>query len=127
MKNIFKRFKKWIGNFKNKGFIGEEIASLYLIDKGYTIIERNWRCKIGEIDIIAKKDGFLCFIEVKRQIKSSNFKAENHFDYKKKKKLQRLIEIYLKQKKLKDISHRLELIAINEENKKRNINHYIGL
>lgn len=124
MKNIFKRLKKWIS--KNKGFIGEEIAALYLIDKGYTIVQRNWRCKIGEIDIIAKKDGFLCFIEVKRQIKSSNFKAENHFDYKKKKKLEKLIEIYLKKNKTK-LPPRLELIAINEKKSQRNISHYVGL
>lgn len=126
MKNVLERFKKWILKLKNKGFIGEEIASLYLIDKGYTIVERNWRCKLGEIDIIAKKDGFLCFIEVKRQISSSDFKAEGHFNYKKKKKLEKLIEIYLKKNK-KPLLPRLELIAINEMKSQRKINHYVGL
>ncbi len=110
----------------DKGFIGEQIATHYLIDKGYEIVERNWRCKIGEIDIVAKKDGFLCFIEVKRKIKSENFKAEGHFDYKKKKKLERLIEIYIKKNKAK-LPPRLELIAINEEKGKRKINHYVSL
>lgn len=119
-------FWNLFGKLFNKGFIGEEIAALYLIDKGYTIIERNWRCKIGEIDIIAKKDGFLCFIEVKRRMKFDDFPAEYHFDYKKKKKLEKLIEIYLKKNKT-DLPPRLELIAINEEKGKRKINHYIGL
>lgn len=119
-------FWNWSGKLWSKGFIGEEIASLYLIDEGYTIIERNWKCKIGEIDIVAKKDGFLCFIEVKRRLKSESFPAEYHFDHKKRKKLEKLIEIYIKKNKT-ELPCRLELVAINEEKGKRKINHYVGL
>ncbi len=107
--------------------MGEEIASLYLIDKGYTIVERNWKCKIGEIDIVAKKDGYLCFIEVKRKLKSDTFQAELNFTEKKRKKLLNLIDIYLKNKKIKETPYRLELISINEKGLKRKINHYINL
>lgn len=119
-------FWNLFGKLLNKGFVGEEVAALYLIDKGYTIVERNWKCRIGEIDIIAKKDGFLCFIEVKRRLKMDDFPAENHFDYKKKKKLEKLIEIYINKNKI-NLPPRLELIAINEEKGKRQINHYVGL
>ncbi|MCR5435945.1 MAG: YraN family protein [Treponema sp.] len=50
------------------GFIGnngEDRASEYLINKGYEILERNWRTKDGEVDIIVKKDDYLVFVEVK--------------------------------------------------------------
>ncbi len=48
------------------GKIGEDIAQEFLIDKGYKVLERNWRFKRAEIDIIAKDpDGVLVFIEVK--------------------------------------------------------------
>lgn len=47
------------------GDIGEEIAKEYLKKNNYTIIERNFRCKFGEIDIIAKNEKCFCFIEVK--------------------------------------------------------------
>ncbi len=47
------------------GKIGEEIAKNYLERKGYKIIERNFRCRQGEIDIIAMYSGKLIFIEVK--------------------------------------------------------------
>jgi putative endonuclease len=48
-----------------EGNRGEEIAVKYLQDKGYKIIDRNFRLKGGEIDIVAVKDGILIFVEVK--------------------------------------------------------------
>ena len=47
------------------GKIGEDIATEYLIGKGFKIIARNWRFKHYEVDIIASKNSFLHFIEVK--------------------------------------------------------------
>ena len=47
------------------GMAGEEIACAYLTEQGYTILERNWRRKGGEIDIIAEKSPYLVFAEVK--------------------------------------------------------------
>lgn len=48
-----------------KGKWGENIASDYLIRKGYRIVERNYRCRLGEVDIIAEKLGVIHFVEVK--------------------------------------------------------------
>ncbi|MDQ3099501.1 MAG: YraN family protein [bacterium] len=47
------------------GQAGEEFATQFLLKRGYTIIVRNWRTKIGEVDIIAKHNATLYFIEVK--------------------------------------------------------------
>ena len=44
---------------------GEDKAAEYLTKQGYAIIERNYRCRFGEIDIIAVKEGTLTFVEVK--------------------------------------------------------------
>lgn len=52
----------------NKRKVGskyEDIAIDNLISKGYIIVTRNYRCRIGEIDVIAKENGYLTFIEVK--------------------------------------------------------------
>ena len=52
----------------NKRTLGTEKefqAVKYLVDKGYTIVERNFRTRMGEIDIIAMKDEYLVFVEVK--------------------------------------------------------------
>lgn len=50
---------------KNKGDEGEELAALHLASTGYEILERNWRFRHWEVDIIAAKDRFVHFIEVK--------------------------------------------------------------
>jgi putative endonuclease len=47
------------------GAWGENLATNYLIDKGYEILARNVRTEAGEIDLIARKDGLLVFVEVK--------------------------------------------------------------
>jgi putative endonuclease len=50
---------------QQKGNEGEELAAEWLVKKGYTLLERNWRFRHWEVDIIASKDKFLHFIEVK--------------------------------------------------------------
>ena len=52
-------------NTKIVGNEGENRAAAYLLSKGFTIIERNWRTNRGEIDIIAYKNDVLVFVEVK--------------------------------------------------------------
>ena len=50
---------------------GEEVASDYLISKGYNILDKNYKTSIGEIDIVAENNGILCVIEVKAGTKNS--------------------------------------------------------
>lgn len=47
------------------GRAGEELAARFLREKGYTILDRNWRCDQGEIDIIARQHDEVVFVEVK--------------------------------------------------------------
>lgn len=47
------------------GRAGEDRAADYLTARGYRILDRNWRCAQGEIDIVAARDAFLCIAEVK--------------------------------------------------------------
>ena len=52
-------------NKRAAGADKEQLAARYLVDNGYTVLERNFRNKTGEIDIIAKKDNYIVFVEVK--------------------------------------------------------------
>ena len=47
------------------GRLGEQLTAEYLEEKGYEIVERNFKCRFGEIDIIAQNDRYLAFVEVK--------------------------------------------------------------
>lgn len=50
---------------KDLGRLGEDLAARYLRGRGYEIIERNYRCQAGEIDIVAKDGSWLVFVEVR--------------------------------------------------------------
>ncbi len=50
---------------RERGFLGEKIAAKYLKKAGYTIVDTNYACRMGEIDIIAKEGEYLVFVEVK--------------------------------------------------------------
>ncbi len=67
-------------NKKNNREIGsrhELQAAAFLTDRGYVILEKNYRCRTGEIDLIAKDGGYLVFVEVKfRSSKGSGDPAE---------------------------------------------------
>ncbi|WP_424809598.1 YraN family protein [Rhodococcus sp. 27YEA15] len=47
------------------GARGEDLAAVFLIDAGFSVVERNWRCRFGELDIVATVDDRIVFVEVK--------------------------------------------------------------
>ena len=64
------------------GQIGENLASNYLRSKKFTILERNFRCRSGELDIVAEKDKKIYFIEVKTKVgieKGFPYEAINYY------------------------------------------------
>ncbi len=82
----------------NKRKIGEEkefLALKYLTDRGYKIIKRNYRCKLGEIDLIAKKDNRIIFIEVKYRSSSKYGSAIEAVNYKKQMIIRRVARHFL--------------------------------
>ncbi|MEO5563320.1 MAG: YraN family protein [Chitinophagaceae bacterium] len=74
---------------------GEELAAGWLVRNGYEILHRNWRYSHYEIDIIAKKDKVLCFVEVKCRTASSIGFPEDSVTKRKFKNLQRAADQFL--------------------------------
>lgn len=104
---------------------GENIATKYLKKNNYIIIEKNFSCKQGEIDIIAqdiiKKE--LVFIEVKTR---SNFKYGRPLEAvnkAKQKHIYRSAEYYIYKNKIKNIPIRIDVIEIYITSNKAKINH----
>ena len=63
---------------KERGNWGEDRAALYLRLHGYRIVERNFRCRQGEIDIIARQGDIIAFVEVKQR-KNADFGEAREF------------------------------------------------
>ncbi len=61
---------------------------------GYEILERRWRCRLGEIDLVARDGGTLVVVEVKTRNRARCFRAVDAVDWKKQKKLVRLALAY---------------------------------
>jgi putative endonuclease len=69
-------------NPKELGNLGEKIAQDYLKKKKYRILAQNFKRKWGEIDIVAKKQGKIIFVEVKTISKKYGFSPEDEIDRK---------------------------------------------
>ena len=96
------------------GFLWERKAESYLKKKGYRILERNFRTKFGEIDIVAKKGDEIVFVEVKGR--SGNFqKPEEAVDERKMRRIKKAATIFLKKKGLWGNSVRFDVVAIDKE------------
>ena len=91
---------------------GERIAANFLKKSGYRIIESNFRCAIGEIDIIAWDKNELVFIEVKTRTSGELGFPEQAVGIKKQKKMSQLALWYLQKKNTKDTATRFDVLAI---------------
>lgn len=74
---------------------GEALAADYLTKKGYTILAAGWRCRFGEIDLIAADKRYLCFVEVKLRKSAAYGRAGEFVDRRKQEKLRTTAELYL--------------------------------
>jgi putative endonuclease len=74
---------------------GEELAATYLTSKGYKILQRNYRTKTGEIDIIAQHENQLVFVEVKTRSKHSIKQALMNVGYTKQKRISHTAQRYV--------------------------------
>jgi|GEM_PF-172330 len=126
----------------NLGKLGEDLACGYLVEKGFTIMGRNWKISWGELDIIAQKkftllnkiswilasvfrqklfnragffgrDKTIHFVEVKALAAGSAFFPEDHVDFKKQEKLRKLAQVWLAQHKFpQTFPHQIDVIAV---------------
>ena len=98
---------------KSMGYVGENLAIKYLIDKGYEILDKNFTVRGGEIDIVARKNGVFIFVEVKARTSDSFGEGNESVDRQKKNAFyMRLKNIYIQKLRLPDPDFRLDIIEI---------------
>ena len=101
---------------------GEKIAIDFLLEKGYTILEKNYRYLKAEVDIIAKIENTLAVIEVKTRSTDYFGNPEEFVNPKKIKLLLSAIDYYVTENDL-DVDVRFDIIAIVQQHKSTKIKH----
>ena len=90
---------------------GEDRAAEYLRDMGYRVLAANWRCRFGELDLIAEDGAYLCFVEVKLRRSAAYGSAAEFVDRRKQNKLRAAAELYLTRRPT-DLQPRFDVVEI---------------
>lgn len=109
---------------KQLGSFGEDLAEKYLRHQKYTILQRNYYTRYGEVDIICQKDDTLVFVEVKTRRTATYGQPEESVTYRKIEHLRRAAQIYLNKSDhdyYKEI--RFDVISIMLKGNKTDIRH----
>ncbi len=99
-------------NRQHLGQNGEEIAARYLIEKGYKILARNFRCRLGEIDIVATHEDVLSFVEVKTRTGDTFGSPGSAVTLKKQRQISKAAQYYLAEYNLFDTAARFDVVSV---------------
>jgi len=112
IKNIFKNNRTVQLQKKDIAAIGEELAANFLKKKGYKILQRNYRRKIGEIDVVCYERGTIVFVEVKTRSSNNYGVPELSVTKTKKRQIIKVAQYYLAEKKIEGIAVRFDVVSV---------------
>jgi len=98
---------------KQLGDLGEDISEIFLVKMGYSILKRNYRCRLGEIDLIAKDKNRIIFFEVKTRTNLNFGNPEESVNNFKILKLKKLAIIFAVSENMGDLDMQFDVISIN--------------
>jgi putative endonuclease len=105
------------------GLYGEKLAGNYLQALGYEIIERNWRCRLGEIDLIVRDHARYVFVEVKTRNGAGYGHPLEAITEVKLKRLRVLVSEWCRSRSLSGIDVRIDAVSVLVENGKVQLEH----
>ena len=83
----------------SKGAAGEMLAARFLREKGYTILVANYRCRLGEIDIIAADRQYIAFVEVNTRAETAIYAAREAFTAQKQQRILKTAALFWQQRR----------------------------
>jgi len=101
-----------VSDFLRLGARGEALGWNFLQKQGYAILEKNYRTRFGEIDVIAEKEGVIVFLEVKTRRDTQFGLPQEAVDWKKRQKLGRVAEAFLQKKRLENREARFDILSV---------------
>jgi putative endonuclease len=92
--------------------VGEDAATALLTAEGWTVLHRNWSLRLGELDIVARRDGCLAFVEVKARQAPAYVDPALGVDWRKQRQLRRVAEAYVALEKPVFSEARFDVIGV---------------
>lgn len=99
-------------NRKRLGDYGENLALQAYLSAGYTLLEKQFRCKLGEIDLIFKKENILFFVEVRTKTSNKYGTAEESITSTKSRRIRRVSEYYILHKNATQYQPQYDIVTI---------------
>jgi putative endonuclease len=98
---------------RQTGRFGEKMAERFLVSRGFSVRERNYKTPFGEIDMICERDGFLVFFEVKTRLSETFGPPLSSITETKKKHILKNCQFYLKKHRLCETPCRIDVIGLD--------------
>lgn len=110
------------------GRSGEEAAVRHLHQKGLRVVQRNFRCRLGELDIVARDGPYLVFIEVRTVTAGTPGTAQESVGIKKRHKLRQVAAYYLQSRNAANVPVRFDVVAVTmgPDGSVRDIDHIVN-
>lgn len=109
------------------GRLGEQLAAEQLLRAGYKLLDRNYRCALGELDLVAERQGELVFVEVRTKRQPCLFRPEESISRAKALRLIRLAEYYMSATSQGERPWRIDVIAVelSPDGSKARLEHFV--
>ena len=109
------------GSLQQIGRRGEDIAAAFFVEQGYEVADRNWRCALGEVDVVARKGDEWRFVEVKLRTSLRFGYPEEAVTSRKRRHTFAAMQYYMDATGLREDQVHLDVLAILEEDGKTDI------
>ena len=106
---------------KEVGALGEKAATAFLKRSGYSILHKNFKCKLGEIDLIAKDGRVIVFVEVRTRFTSTYGSPIESILWRKRKKITMLANFYITKFGLENENFRFDVVSVTKDDGHLNI------
>lgn len=115
MKNNLNNTERENINRRRTGKLGEDLAEILLMEKGYEILARNFTCPYGELDIIARNGDVIAFVEVKTRLFGSFGRGSESVNGEKRRRIKLCAAYYLNRMRSLSVNVEFQIIEISAE------------
>jgi putative endonuclease len=102
---------------------GEDLACAFLRENGYRVRARNFRCRAGEIDVVAERGGVTVFVEVKERHGSSHGQGFEHVTWAKRRRVLKAARLYAAQNALLESPLRFDVVSVDWKDGRPHVRH----